>query len=149
MSGFTAVEFERVRSCCACGNLRKTTRIITQFYDQHLQPTGLRSTQCSLLMHILAHENISVSELAANLLMDQTTVTRNLEILRKNGYIAVVKETEDARRKAIAITELGREKLGEALPFLEQAQAQIEQGLGAERFQEFLNTLLAIQQMVK
>ncbi len=37
---------------CACGNLRKTTRTITQFYDKMLLPTGLRSTQCLLLLDI-------------------------------------------------------------------------------------------------
>ena len=42
---------------CACGNLRKTTRTITQFYDRILQPTGLRSTQCSLLLDIFLNKN--------------------------------------------------------------------------------------------
>ncbi|MCB2360134.1 hypothetical protein [Clostridium estertheticum] len=67
---------------CACGNLRMTTRTITQFYDKVLKPTGLRSTQLSLLISILLHKNISVSELAVKSLMDQSTVTRNIEILK-------------------------------------------------------------------
>lgn len=133
---------------CACGNLRKTTRVITQFYDKILQPTGLRSTQLSLLTNILVHENISVSELGVKLLMDQTTVTRNIEILRKKGYITVTKENDDSRRKSISITNSGEKKLEEAIPLWEAAQSKIEQGIGVENFQEFLKTLNYIQNLV-
>ncbi|MFT8315862.1 MAG: MarR family winged helix-turn-helix transcriptional regulator [Clostridium sp.] len=133
---------------CACGNLRKTTRVITQFYDKILQPTGLRSTQFSLLTNILVHENISVSELGVKLLMDQTTVTRNIEILRKKGYITVTKEDDDSRRKSISITNDGEKKLEEAIPLWEVAQSKIEQGIGAENFQEFLKTLNYIQNLI-
>jgi 23S rRNA (uracil1939-C5)-methyltransferase len=99
---------------CACGNLRRTTRAITQFYDQLLQPCGLRSTQVSLLLNISLHENISVGELGARLLMDQTTVTRNLGILRKLGFINIKKGDDDARKKSISLTESGAKKLMEA-----------------------------------
>lgn len=134
---------------CACGNLRRTTRAITQFYDQLLQPCGLRSTQYSLLLNISLQQHISVGELGAKLLMDQTTVTRNIEILRKYGYINVTKEHGNARKKAISITASGSEKLAEAMPLWEQAQLQIEQRLGPERFQKFLCTLKDIAQLVQ
>lgn len=137
------------RSRCACGNLRRTTRVITQFFDKFLQPSGLRSTQFSLLFNISLHENIAVGELGAVLLMDQTTVTRNIEILRKHGYINITKEDHDARKKSISITESGIKKLAEATPLWEQAQSQIEQGLGYERFSEFLKTLKDIAQLVQ
>ncbi|HEY3425901.1 MAG TPA: MarR family winged helix-turn-helix transcriptional regulator [Negativicutes bacterium] len=134
---------------CACGNLRKTTRALTQFFDQYLQPTGLRSTQCSLLINISLHGNISVGDLGTRLLMDQTTVTRNIEILRKHGYITIIKEENDARKKSISITESGVKKLAEAVPFWEQAQLHIEQGLGAKRLQDFLKTLKEIERLVE
>ncbi|HBC93637.1 MAG TPA: MarR family transcriptional regulator [Pelotomaculum sp.] len=134
---------------CACGNLRRTTRAITQFYDQLLQPCGLRSTQISLLLNISLHGNISVGELGAILLMDQTTVTRNIEILRKLGYINVTKEDNDGRKKSISITESGIRKLAEAEPLWEQAQSRIEQGLGAERYRDFLKTLKDVAQLLQ
>lgn len=133
---------------CACGNVRKTTRTITQFYDRHIQSTGLRSTQISLLINIYLHENISVGELGAILLMDQTTVTRNIDILRKHGYITITKEEADARKKSIAITDSGVKKIAEAMPLWEQAQAHIEQGLGKERFRDFLRMLKDLEQLV-
>lgn len=134
---------------CACGNLRKTTRSITQFYDRALQPTGLRSTQYSLLINILLHGNISVGELGTRLLMDQTTVTRNIEILRKHGYIRIVKEVNDARKKSISMTEEGEKKIEEAIPLWKKAQAHIEEGLGGGRLDDFLKMLKALEQLVE
>ena len=72
---------------CACGNVRLASRAITQFYDRCLRPSGLRSTQFSLLLNIFLHDNISVGELADLLVMDQTTVSRNLEGLKEKQYI--------------------------------------------------------------
>jgi MarR family transcriptional regulator, organic hydroperoxide resistance regulator len=134
---------------CACGNLRRTTRTITQFYDQFLQKSGLRSPQFSLLLNISLNENASVGELGAILLMDQTTVTRNIEMLRKSGYVMITKDAADSRRKIISITESGANKLSEAMPLWEQAQSQIEKGLGAEGYRDFLKTLKNITQLVQ
>jgi DNA-binding MarR family transcriptional regulator len=133
---------------CACGNLRKTTRVITQFYDQHLQSTGLRSTQCALLRNISLYKNISVGELGAMLLMEQSTVTRNIGILKNHGYITITTENHDARKKSISITQTGEKKLEEAIPLWEQAQAKIEQVIG-EQFDDFLKTLQSINQLLK
>lgn len=133
---------------CACGNLRRTTRTITQFYDQFLQKGGLRSPQFSLLLNISLNESVSVGELGAILLMDQTTVTRNIEMLRKSGYVTIRKDAADSRRKTILITENGANKLAEVMPFWAQAQSQIEKGLGAQRYRDFLKTLKDITQLV-
>lgn len=133
---------------CACGNLRRTIRTITQFYDHFLLKSGLRSPQFSLLLNISLNKNVSVSELGTILLMDQTTVTRNIEMLRKSGYVTITKDNADSRRKTIALTGNGANKLAEALSFWEQAQSQIEKGLDAERYRDFLKTLKDITQLV-
>ena len=134
---------------CACGNLRKTTRIITQFYDKMLQPTGLRSTQCLLLLDISFNDNISVSSLGNILLMDQSTVTRNVELLRKSGYIDIKKEERDSRKKCITITNKGLKTLDVAIPLLKQAQSKIEDGIGKKRIEELLKTLKDIEKLVE
>ena len=134
---------------CTCGNLRKTTRTITQFYDKMLQPTGLRSTQCLLLLDISYNKNISVTSLGNILLMDQSTVTRNVELLRKSGYIDIKKEEQDSRKKCITITDKGVKTLEEAIPILKKAQSTIEDGIGKERIKELLKTLKDIEKLVK
>lgn len=90
----------------------------------------------------------SVVHLAELLLMDQSTVTRNIEILRKNSYITSTPSEYDARIKVISITPLGEKKLEEAMPLWEQAQLEIKAKLGAQ-FTEFINTLQSINKYVK
>lgn len=134
---------------CVCGSLRKTTRSVTQFYDQILRPSGLRSTQLSLLHVISQRGSVSFGELGARLLMDQTTVTRNIENLRKLGLIAVAAGESDARKKYISITELGVSKLAEAGPLWKQAQSKMIQGIGEERFHDLMKLLKDMESLVE
>jgi DNA-binding MarR family transcriptional regulator len=129
---------------CICKNLRMTSRLITQFYDKLLHPTGLRATQFALLTAIMSHADISIGELASILLMDQTTVTRNVEILRKKVYINVRIGNNDSRRRYISISEIGEKKLTEAILLWKEAQSQIEGKIGADKFEELLKTLAFI-----
>jgi DNA-binding MarR family transcriptional regulator len=134
---------------CACGNVRMTGRALTQFYDQQLKLSGLRVTQFSLLLNISLHEGISVSELAKLLLMDQTTVTRNLEALNQSGYIAITKQDRDARKKSLAISPKGTAALTAAMPLWENAQNRIETGLGPERYRELLKILSKVSSLTR
>jgi len=134
---------------CACGNLRKTTRTITQFYDKMLKSTGLKSTQCLLLLDISMNENISVTSLGNILLMDQSTVTRNIKLLIESGYIDIKKEEQDSRIKCITITDKGLKTLEVAIPILKKAQSKIEDGIGKERIEELLKTLKDIEKLVE
>lgn len=101
-----------------------------------------------MLRKISLHEKISVGELGDLMLMDQSTVTRNLNILKKLGYATVTPTSLDARKKSISITHSGKTKLAEAIPLWEEAQAKIEQELGLG-FEEFLKTLHVINELVK
>ncbi|HBE76535.1 MAG TPA: MarR family transcriptional regulator [Firmicutes bacterium] len=133
---------------CACRNLRMTTRVITQYFDKAFQPLGLRAAQFALLADISSHERSTVGELADLLLMNQTTATRDIEILRKKGYVDVKTADDDSRKRCISITESGLGKLREAIPFWEQAQFRIEEGIGKDKYREFLNTLSDIQKLI-
>ncbi len=126
---------------CACRNLRMTTRVITQYYDKAFHATGLKSTQFALLNNIFSKEDgISVSELADYALMDQTTVTRNVEILRKKGYVNVETENGDLRKKRITVSTAGKEKFAAAKPLWKEAQLKLQEAVGKEQYK----TLLAI-----
>lgn len=127
---------------CACRNLRMTTRVITQYYDKALQASGLKSPQFALLNDIISRENgISVNELADLAMMDQTTVTRNVEILRKKGYVDVKTEDTDSRKKCITISQAGRNKLLLAMPHWQDAQIKLEQIVGREQYNILIKTL--------
>lgn len=133
---------------CACRNLRMTTRVITQYYDEALRASGLKSPQFSLLNDISSRENgISVNELADRAMMDQTTVTRNVEMLRKNGYVDVKTEDSDSRKKCITVSETGKNKLALAMPHWQEAQARLEQVVGKEQYLALLKTLSVLREI--
>lgn len=114
---------------CLNANLRRASRVVTQLYDRHLQPAGLRSTQFPILVNLALLGTLPMTALAERLVMDRTTLTRNLQPLREKGLVAVV-AGKDARTRGVALTEQGRAKLAEALPHWEQAQAQVDASLG-------------------
>lgn len=125
---------------CVCAATRRAGRILTRRYDAILKPAGLKITQFSMLANIGRNTGISVSRLAALLLMDQTTVTRNLGVLEKAGYIRLLQEEADRRTKRIELTEAGRKKMEQARPYWLAAQREIEDDLGLQRITELLET---------
>ena len=115
---------------CACHTLRKTARAVTQFYDGALRPAGLRATQFTVLLAAARTGGATMTELAEALVVDRTTLTRNLKPLRERGLIESI-TGEDRREKHIAITAKGREALERAAPAWREAQARIAGRLGA------------------
>src|SRR5271170_7584973 len=77
---------------CNCLALRQATRHVTQFYDQCLAPAGLRTTQFSILARLRRLGPVTISALAADLVMDRTTLGRNLQPLEREGLVAVARD---------------------------------------------------------
>ena len=133
---------------CAAGNLRRTSRALTQLYDELLQPSGLRVTQFSLLVNIGREEQATIGRLAELLIMDRTTLTRNLRVLEKDGLIATV-DDGDKRTHAVRLTAKGERALVKALPLWEQAQTRIVSGVGEEKFRGLLKDLSALAELAR
>ncbi|MEW6145060.1 MAG: MarR family winged helix-turn-helix transcriptional regulator [Thermodesulfobacteriota bacterium] len=114
---------------CTCFNLRKATRVVTQFYDDNMRPTGLRGTQFALLAHTQAMGPVALSKLAEVMVTDRTTLARNLEPLEKSGLVEV-EDGDDRRVRIINITEEGRKKLSEAYPYWQRTQEEIKKMMG-------------------
>src|SRR5215468_11447568 len=72
---------------CNCLAVRQAARHITQFYDQCLAPSGLRTTQFSILAKLKRLGPMSINTLAADLVMDRTTLGRNILPLQREGLI--------------------------------------------------------------
>ncbi len=70
---------------CASFNFRRATRAITALFDNALQESGIRSTQFAILTAVAKTQPVSISTLCEILLMDATTLTRSLDLLRKAG----------------------------------------------------------------
>jgi len=130
---------------CVCANLRKVARVVTQLYDNQLQPTGLKVTQYSMLANIDRHKDISISQLGEIMLLDQTTVTRNLNLLKKSGYVRITKSNHDSRAKKISLTDIGYAKLEEAKPIWYHIQEKVVHDIGTDKYKDLLETLKKLQ----
>lgn len=117
-------------SDCACFNLRRATRLITQAYDQTLGPAKLKATQFSLLAVLAGSgEGLAISVLAEKLGMDRTTLTRNLAVVERAGFVSV-RPGEDPRTKLVSLTVQGRKAFDDAAPLWREAQASAMERLG-------------------
>lgn len=118
---------------CACLNLRKAARAVTQMYDEILKPSGLKSTQFSVLATVATKGPASMTAIAQSLVMDRTTLTRNLKPLL-DRRLAKVGKSEDRRQRTITITTDGKAALAKALPLWKRANDQIVSGIGYARW---------------
>jgi DNA-binding MarR family transcriptional regulator len=139
--------FQSVNPNCSCFNLRKASRVITQFYDHCLAPAGIRITQFSLLISMAAEPTQTLTQLANNLVMDRTTLTRNLKPLERTGLIHSI-EAKDRRSKAYTLTDQGMQVLKAAMPLWQNAQKKITVVLGDERFRFILKELNVLTNMM-
>ena len=133
-------QLAQIEETCACLNVRKAARAITQLYDEVLQPTGLRSTQLILLVTVAKAGVAPVTQLAEILVMDRTTLARNLKPCVRQGLITI-DEGADRRRHLVRLTERGRQALERAYPYWEQAQNQVVTHLGREQWLTLLAEL--------
>ena len=118
---------------CTCLALRQAARHVTQFYDQFLAPVGLRTTQFSILARLRRLGPLSINALAKELVMDRTTLGRNILPLQRERLIAVVTGSADRRSKELRLTDAGLARLREAVKGWTEAQARFETAFGGER----------------
>lgn len=117
-----------VRESCVATKLRQASRAVTQHYDTFMADSGIRVTQFVILVALAQAPEVPVSKLAEVLVMDRTTLTRNLAPLVRDG-LAKEQATDDARVKTFALTARGNQVLEQALPAWRKAQQQIVRSL--------------------
>jgi DNA-binding MarR family transcriptional regulator len=125
---------------CACFNFRKASRSVTQLYDQTLSPIGLRSTQLVILLASQSLGACGMVRLARELVMDRSTITRNLQPLISQGFLQVSGKSGRAGKK-VEITAAGQQKIAEAAPYWEEAQSQLLATLGQDRWSRVMSDL--------
>ena len=133
---------------CACATVRRTDRVLTQFYDEILAPSGLYITQFTLLATLSQAAPVTINRLAEIMDMDRTTLSRNLEVLAKQHMVRI-EEGEDRRMRQVHLTQEGEQALRRALPLWQEAQARIEHALGRERFDGLLTELSAVRTVAR
>jgi len=129
---------------CHCLALRQASRTITNAYDAALAPTGLRVTQFSILLTLSERSPMTVNELASKLVLDRTTLTRNLKPLERDELLSTGPGEHDARERLIALTAAGRAKLAEAMPPWRDAQKAFERQIGKMKTTELRALLRSV-----
>lgn len=130
-----------VRLPCACANLRRTARLVTQLYEQALRPTGVTGPQFTLLQSLKLAPAISQKQLAELLGIDSTTLTRTLALLRKRGWINA-QPGVDRRALRLRLTAAGEREYERALPHWQSAQKRLKQALGEPNWNNLVDALV-------
>lgn len=123
------IALKRIGITCVCFNLKKASRLVNGYYDAFLAEAGLSSTQFQILGAIGRHENLTISQMADLLLMDRTTLTRNLKPLERMKLVGTV-ATGDRRKRLVELTPKGWESLMKGIPQWERAQSSIVSRMG-------------------
>ena len=119
---------------CTNFKLRQLARRVSQFYDAEVSKAGLKTTQYSLLSHVLRLGPIRPGELAVAMTMDASTLTRNLKPMLAAGWLEL-SAGEDGRSRLVHITAAGRDKRAEAQRHWKAAQQNLNRLLGVDSVQ--------------
>jgi len=117
---------------CTNFKLRQLMRRVANHYDAEMAKCGLKTTQYSLLSHVLKLGPIRPGDLATEMKMDASTLTRNLRPLVDAGWVTLQAGT-DARSRLVHITDAGPDKRAEAQRHWKAAQLALNETLGVER----------------
>jgi DNA-binding MarR family transcriptional regulator len=117
---------------CSSFKLRQLSRRVSQHFDHRIGVAGLKTTQYSLLSHVQRLGPVRPGELAAQMEMDASTLTRNLQPLIAQGWVEIGPGA-DGRSRAVSVTEAGRVKRAEAQREWKRAQLALNEQLDPAR----------------
>jgi DNA-binding MarR family transcriptional regulator len=132
----------KVDNNCMGTRVRRAARVVGNYYDVNLKSAGLKGTQFTLLIAIFLNPSITITQLADLMLLNRTTLNRNLKPLERQGFVRT-SPGKDQRTRVLKITQEGRSILIEALPLWVKAQSGVVELLGIriERLTEDLHQL--------
>lgn len=133
---------------CACVNLRKITRVVTQSFDDAYRSSGIRATQFPILVAAALADPPTMTRLAEVLVMDRTTLTRNLGPLARHGLVTIA-AGKDRRTRTVTLTARGRGRLRAALASWEEIQNRVVRRVGAATWRGLLESLPAIVDLAR
>jgi DNA-binding MarR family transcriptional regulator len=143
---FDVAAIRQLAATCACMHIRKAARVITQFYDAFVQPTGLRMTQFIILAAVALSEQDTVMQLAEKLAMDRSALAHTLKALQEQGLLTV-EPGSDRRTRLVRLTRQGREAVSQTLPYWRQAQEQLVMHLGEQPARLLLADLKRVEEL--
>jgi DNA-binding MarR family transcriptional regulator len=114
---------------CIAVRVRLVNRVITNLYDHALQPLDIKINQATILVMLSCSGEASPGDIGRVLLMEKSTVSRNVERMRKKGWIDVAGKN-DGSAQVITVTPKGRTLLAAAHVEWKKAQKQAASLMG-------------------
>ena len=139
-------KFFDLPALCPAFNIRAASRVITQLFDEILKPTGLQITQFAVLVGVVSLDSPSINQLAKGLVMDRTTLTRNLKPLEKEGLIKTT-SGDDKRTHFVKITPKGKSAMEKTLPYWEKARTVVSEEFGQKHLDGLLKDLANVREI--
>jgi DNA-binding MarR family transcriptional regulator len=123
----------------------RSARQLTQFLDESLAPSGVGAAQFSLMCLIASAPDDTMGALAERAGLDQSTLSRNVDLLVKAGWVEVVTAETDRRRRAVWLTESGIRTLEGAMSRWRAAQAVIDAGIERSTLENLAAAVTALR----
>jgi len=127
----TAPTIDLMARECVANQLRMLNRVVTSVYDEELRPLRLTASQMVILALTAKHAQVRAAQICEWLQIDASTLSRNIERMRANGWI-VQAPTSDQRSRPFQLTPAGEKILQDAVLAWERAQAKAVDLIGDE-----------------
>ena len=99
---------EEVRGACLGMRVARLHRIVARVYEQALQTVGLSLPQMEILTELISATGpVRPAALAARLMLERSTVSRNLALMQKRGWVTVVETSPTGRAMSVTIADTG------------------------------------------
>jgi DNA-binding MarR family transcriptional regulator len=122
--------------------------VLTQLYDSRLRDTGMEAPQFALMMTLDRQGPCSQSALGRRYALDKTTVSRNLKLLERNGWVEPSAGI-DRRERQFTLTAAGRKRLAAARPEWKKAQDQLRSGMTAEQWDAMFHVFRTVTEAAR
>ncbi len=137
--------FDRINPIeCVNGKVKRLHRTVDALYQSVLKPFGLKGSMLSMLFVIGKRNGINQKQVAVQLVLDQSTVSRNLKKFEQKGWLEV-KKGDDPRSSTLHLTEEGYALLEEVVPLWEEVHNKVTKQLGEFNIQQLDLTLAALK----
>jgi len=123
---------DQIADACIMTRWRMTSRVLTSIYDEELRPFNLKPSQLTLLVAVTKAGPVRRIDLGKHLSLDPSTLTRNLQVMLKQGWIEEAPDEIDQRGAPLKVTPKGRKLLDAIEPGWRRAQARARKMLGAD-----------------
>jgi DNA-binding MarR family transcriptional regulator len=131
-------------SVCNCLAVRQAARHVTRLYERHLGDAQLTSAQFSILAVLGEAGQMTMAELARDLVMDRTTLLRAMQPLQREEFLKSRPSADDPRQLVFSLSSAGERKLKQAVPLWAKAQEEFEAEVGTREAAQLRRSLLAL-----